>query len=55
MAEWLDKKVYNNSNDLQKAQSAEAALEEIQTERFSNTLKSYYSYREGSNFSNMNG
>ncbi len=32
--------------DLKKPESAELALEEIQTEKFYNTLKSYYSYRE---------
>ncbi len=32
--------------DLQKPDSAALALEEIQTENFYNTLKSYYSYRE---------
>ncbi|NVH64731.1 hypothetical protein HQ621_27865, partial [Pseudomonas simiae] len=33
-------------DDLKKPDSAELALEEIQTEKFYNTLKSYYSYRE---------
>ena len=33
-------------DNLQKAKDAESALEEIQSERFYNTLKSYYSYRE---------
>ena len=33
-------------DDLKKPESAELALEEIQTEKFYNTLKSYYSYRE---------
>ena len=32
---------------LRKAKNAESALEEIQTEKFFNTLKSYYGYREG--------
>ena len=40
--------------DLQKPDSAELALEEIQTEKFYNTLKSYYSYREkDTSFDNM--
>ena len=34
---------------LRKAKDAESALEEIQTEKFYNTLKSYYSYRENDN------
>ena len=34
--------------DLEKAKNAESALEEIQTERFYDTLRSYYSHREGS-------
>jgi len=39
---------------LKKAQDAEKALEEIQSEKFYNTLKSYYSYRENdTSFSNM--
>ena len=54
MAEFLDSNLYTNSSELQKAQSAEAALEEIQTERFSNTLKSYYSYRDGGQVSKLN-
>jgi len=33
--------------NLEKAQNSELALEEIQTERFYETLRSYYSYREG--------
>jgi len=32
---------------LNKPQSAEQALEEIQTPKFFDTLKSFYSYREG--------
>ena len=32
---------------LKKAKDAESALEEIQTERFFKTLRSYYGYREG--------
>ena len=32
------------SGKLKKAKDAESALEEIQSERFYNTLKSYYSY-----------
>ena len=41
-------------NNLKKAKDAESALEEIQTEKFYNTLKSYYSYRENdANFQNM--
>jgi len=35
------------SAKLKKAKDAESALEEIQTERFYNTLKSYYKYRDG--------
>jgi len=35
--------------DLQKAANAKAALEEIQTPKFYDTLRSYYSYREGDN------
>jgi hypothetical protein len=35
--------------DLEKAQNAESALEELQTERFYNTLRSYYTHREGDN------
>ena len=49
MAEFLsdNPEIYGvgNTDNLQKAQSAQAALEEIQTENFYNTLKSYYSYR----------
>ncbi|WMM94968.1 internal virion protein D [Pelagibacter phage HTVC168P] len=37
------------SGKLKKAKDAESALEEIQSERFYNTLKSYYSYRENDN------
>ena len=36
----------DNLSDLQKAENSKQALEEIQTEKFYNTLKSYYSYRE---------
>lgn len=40
--------------DLQKPDTSALALEEIQTENFYNTLKSYYSYREDdNNFNNM--
>lgn len=35
------------SYDLKKAQNAELALDEIQSEKFYNTLRSYYSHREG--------
>ena len=40
---------------LRKAKNAESALEEIQTEKFYNTLRSYYGYREGQEdkFNNM--
>jgi len=42
------------AEDLQKPDTADLALEEIQTEKFYNTLKSYYSYREADNkFMNM--
>lgn len=42
------------AEDLAKPDSAALALEEIQTENFYNTLKSYYSYREADNtFNNM--
>jgi len=51
MAEFLSDNpaIYSsvNTDDLKKAESAKAALNEIQTENFYNTLKSYYSYREG--------
>jgi hypothetical protein len=41
------------NEQLTKALDAQSALEEIQTEKFYNTLKSYYSYRENNNtFSN---
>ena len=44
-----------DTSELQKANSAENALEEIQSENFYNTLKSYYSYREDNNkFNSMN-
>ena len=36
----------DNLSDLQKAENSKQALEEIQSEKFYNTLKSYYSYRE---------
>ena len=36
----------NSTTELEKAQSSQAALDELQTERFNNTLRSYYSYRE---------
>ena len=36
----------DNLSDLQKAENSKQALEEIQTEKFYNTLKSYYSYRD---------
>ena len=40
--------------DLQKPDTSALALEEIQTENFYNTLKSYYSYREDdNNFNNL--
>lgn len=45
MAEFLSNNTYSDTSDLQKAQTAQAALNEIQTEKFYNTLKSYYSYR----------
>ena len=45
MAEFLTETTYSDTSDLQKAQTAQQALDEIQTERFYNTLKSYYSYR----------
>jgi len=42
------------SYDLEKAQNSELALEEIQSKRFYDTLRSYYSHREGNdNFSVM--
>ena len=54
MAEFLSDSIYASTDDLTKAKTAEAALEEIQTERFYNTLKSYYSYRNGDlSFQNM--
>jgi len=41
--------------DLKKPDNAEIALDEIQSEKFYNTLKSYYSYRENdSSFNDMN-
>ena len=33
MAEFLSETTYSNTSDLQKAQNAQAALDEIQTER----------------------
>ena len=36
-----------NLKNLKKAETSEKALEEIQTERFYDTLRSYYSHREG--------
>ena len=52
MAEFLTKLGDVNSfsgttTELEKAQSSQAALEELQTEKFNNTLRSYYSYRNG--------
>ena len=38
---------------LNKPQSAEQALEEIQTPKFFDTLKSFYSYREGKDVVNQ--
>ena len=44
----------DNLSELQKADNAKNALEEIQSENFYGTLKSYYSYRESDNkFNNM--
>ena len=55
MAEFLSETTYSNTSDLQKAQNAQAALDEIQTERFYNTLRSYYSYRNNDqSFQNKN-
>ena len=54
MAEFLSDNIYTSTDELTKAKTAQAALEEIQTERFYNTLKSYYSYRNGDvSFENM--
>ena len=54
----LDKEITTSTfptEDLKKPDSAELALDEIQSEKFYNTLKSYYSYRENdSSFNNMN-
>ena len=37
----------DETSDVQQFNINEQALEEIQTERFFNTLKSYYTYRDG--------
>ena len=48
----IDKEITTSTyptEDLKKPDNAQLALDEIQTEKFYNTLKSYYSYREDDN------